>query len=313
MLRSIAQRIEADEGPGAVAAAIDAAVERLIAFEIQLGPFAVAQLRILAELVGTDGPSAPRHRSGCSSPTLWGIPTSSRSGFRPSGADRRVAKAGERIKRQEPITVVIGNPPYKEKAKGRGGWIESGSPDAGRPAPLAAWMPPREWGVGAHAKHLRNLYVYFWRWATWKVFDLDAEEQHGNRLFHFCGRFPEWARLSKNARLPPPYVRRDLGHRLFPGGPPARSQHADLSGCAAAGLHRAGLAVVQVPSGKPGESPLSFPCGRTSAGEVQGTCASLKLTSKGWINVLDRLARSVLAGPDWGVVRLPGLGRPVHL
>lgn len=26
-------------------------------------------------------------------------------------------------------------------------------------------------GVGAHAKHLRNLYVYFWRWATWKVFD----------------------------------------------------------------------------------------------------------------------------------------------
>jgi len=35
---------------------------------------------------------------------------------------------------------------------------------------LQAWMPPAEWGVGAHAKHLRNLYVYFWRWATWKVF-----------------------------------------------------------------------------------------------------------------------------------------------
>ena len=32
-------------------------------------------------------------------------------------------------------------------------------------------MPPPDWGVGAHAKHLRNLYVYFWRWATWKVFD----------------------------------------------------------------------------------------------------------------------------------------------
>ena len=32
------------------------------------------------------------------------------------------------------------------------------------------WTPPREWGVGAHAKHLKNLYVYFWRWATWKVF-----------------------------------------------------------------------------------------------------------------------------------------------
>ena len=31
-------------------------------------------------------------------------------------------------------------------------------------------MPPQEWGLGAHAKHLKNLYVYFWRWATLKVF-----------------------------------------------------------------------------------------------------------------------------------------------
>jgi hypothetical protein len=30
-----------------------------------------------------------------------------------------------------------------------------------------------EWGVGAHAKHLRNLYIYFWRWAAWKVFGGD--------------------------------------------------------------------------------------------------------------------------------------------
>lgn len=38
-------------------------------------------------------------------------------------------------------------------------------------APLAEWMPPRKWKLGAHSKHLRNLYVYFWRWATWKVYD----------------------------------------------------------------------------------------------------------------------------------------------
>jgi hypothetical protein len=72
------------------------------------------------------------------------------------------------IKRTEPITVVIGNPPYKDKAKGRGGWIERGS--QGREAPLKRWIPPRTWGVGAHAKHLKNLYIYFWRWGTWKVF-----------------------------------------------------------------------------------------------------------------------------------------------
>ena len=66
---------------------------------------------------------------------------------------------------------MIGNPPYKEKAKGRGGWIEE--------EPLNQWIPPAEWGVGAHAKHLRNLYVYFWRWATWKVFDRDPQHDTG--------------------------------------------------------------------------------------------------------------------------------------
>ena len=40
-------------------------------------------------------------------------------------------------------------------------------------------MPPRDWGVGAHAKHLRNLYIYFWRWATWKVFDHDPKANTG--------------------------------------------------------------------------------------------------------------------------------------
>ena len=52
-----------------------------------------------------------------------------------------------------------------------GGWVE----DRGRGlrAPLDDWQPPPKWGVGAHAKHLRNLYVYFWRWAAWKVFGGD--------------------------------------------------------------------------------------------------------------------------------------------
>ncbi len=67
----------------------------------------------------------------------------------------------------------------REQAKGLGGWIEPGNEHSGDPAPLTAWMPPRQWGVGAHAKHLRNLYVYFWRWATWKVFDQDPKADTG--------------------------------------------------------------------------------------------------------------------------------------
>src|SRR6266851_9259554 len=63
VLRKIAETIESDEGKGAVKGAINAAVKRLIAFEMQLGPFAVAQLRILAEIVDLTGASpstAPR-------------------------------------------------------------------------------------------------------------------------------------------------------------------------------------------------------------------------------------------------------------
>ena len=75
-----------------------------------------------------------------------------------------------KVKKEQPITVVIGNPPYKEKAEGRGGWIQGRAREERSLRPLDRWKPPPEWGVGAHGKHLKNLYVYFWRWATWKVF-----------------------------------------------------------------------------------------------------------------------------------------------
>lgn len=51
VLRSIAETVRADEGEGAVPAAIQEALKRLIAFKMQLGPFAVAQLRIVAKVV----------------------------------------------------------------------------------------------------------------------------------------------------------------------------------------------------------------------------------------------------------------------
>jgi hypothetical protein len=177
ILRRIADQVEADEGPGAVPEAIHAALGRLIAFELQLGPFAVAQLRILAELadlMGTAPTTPPRMFVTDTLSNPYHEEEYFTSMVAPIAESRR--KANE-IKRQERITVVIGNPPYKEKAKDRGGWVESGAKDS--PAPLKAWMPPPDWGVGAHAKHLRNLYVYFWRWATWKVFDQNPNANSG--------------------------------------------------------------------------------------------------------------------------------------
>jgi hypothetical protein len=178
VLRKIADTVKADEGEGSVKGGINAAMKRLVAFEMQLGPFAVAQLRILAEIVDLTGapPAPPRMFV---TDTL-GNPHDDESWIPGILAPiARSRKEANKIKREEPITVVIGNPPYKEKAMGRGGWVESGDKNAKEAAPLADWMPPVEWGVGVHSKHLRNLYVYFWRWATWKVYDHDAANKSG--------------------------------------------------------------------------------------------------------------------------------------
>lgn len=183
VLRKIAETVEADQGPGAVAAAIDAAVRRLIAFEVQLGPFAVAQLRFLAELTSLIG-STPT-----TSPRLFVTDTLGNPDIEeqwlpamlePIAESRRQAN---QIKKHERVMVVLGNPPYREKALGAGGWIEDGDKrkDGMRKSipPLDAWQPPSNWNVSAHAKHLRNLYIYFWRWATWKVFDQNPAQNHG--------------------------------------------------------------------------------------------------------------------------------------
>jgi hypothetical protein len=171
VLRNIAAAVADDQGAGAVPAAIEAALQRIVAFELQLGPFAVAQLRVLAEAVALTG-AAPKAAPRMFVTDTLGNPDEDGGhfpGFLASiGKQRRDAN---RIKREEPITVVIGNPPYKEKAKGRGGWIEGDGAKGAVKPPLQIWLPPAEWGLGAHAKHLRNLYIYFWRWATWKVFD----------------------------------------------------------------------------------------------------------------------------------------------
>lgn len=171
VLQKIRSDVVEDVGSGAVRGELDAAMDRLIGFELQFGPFAVAQLRLLAELqddLGTQDSALSRRIRLFITDTL-GNPFIEQEWIpqilEPLAESRRQANA---IKRDEKITVVIGNPPYKDKAKGLGGWIEMGG--SNHPAPLDDWQPPREWNFGSHAKHLKNLYVYFWRWATWKVF-----------------------------------------------------------------------------------------------------------------------------------------------
>lgn len=169
VLRSIAATVASDEGQGAVAAKIEEAAQRLYGFELQFGAFAVAQLRLLAEMIDLGASNSPQLFV---TDTLSDPHATFESGtgiYKEISKSRRLANE---VKRAQPITVVIGNPPYKDKARGKGAWIESGS--GNRAAPLEDWQPPKDWGVGTHTKHLRNLYIYFWRWAAWKVFEQGA-------------------------------------------------------------------------------------------------------------------------------------------
>ncbi len=173
VMRRIAANVEADQGPGAVRGALLSAMKRIFGFELQFGPFAVAQLRIIAEmraLAGMNEANADliKNLRLFITDTLDNPFAEDEHLPQVMEAVARSRREANRVKRKEPITVVIGNPPYKEKAEGRGGWIEKGSD--GRPAPLDFWKAPPEWKIGAHGKHLKNLYIYFWRWASLKVF-----------------------------------------------------------------------------------------------------------------------------------------------
>jgi len=177
VMRQIAATIEGDQGAGAVGPAMTAVAQRLIGFELQFGAFAVAQLRMLAEMIEFGATGSPRLFVTDTLGDPYADEETGTGVFRELSRSRREANA---IKRAQQITVVIGNPPYKEKAKGKGSWIESGS--GNRAAPLKDWQPPAKWGVGAYTHKLRNLYLYFWRWAAWKVFEQGANQNDQQQL-----------------------------------------------------------------------------------------------------------------------------------
>ena len=172
VMRQIAANVEADQGAGAVHGELLAAMKRLFGFELQFGPFAVAQLRVIAEWralasVNEEDAELVKNLRLYITDTLDNPFVEDEHLPQVVEAVAKSRREANRMKRKEPITVVIGNPPYKEKAEGRGGWIEKGSD--GHPAPLDYWKAPKAWKA-VSANKLKNLYVYFWRWATLKVF-----------------------------------------------------------------------------------------------------------------------------------------------
>jgi type I restriction-modification system DNA methylase subunit len=160
-LRKIADNVKADQGAGAVGPAIAAAASRLFGFELQFGPFAVAQLRLLAEMraLTKAKKATPPELNLFITDTLGNPFVEEEQLPQIVEAIAKSRREANKVKREQRITVVIGNPPYKNQAGGMGEWIEQGG--NGRAAPMDRWTPPADWGVSQHSHHLKNLYVYF--------------------------------------------------------------------------------------------------------------------------------------------------------
>lgn len=169
VLRHVGDAAAQEFGPGARPEAVTSMASRLYGIEIQSGPFSVAELR-LSEAMKAEGANMPSDGLNMYVADTLEDPNSG-SSKELSYTEKLIARQRQqanRVKREVNVQVSIGNPPYKEKSKGKGGWIENGVDPRTGESPLAAFQTE---GNANHNQHLRNLYAYFWRWSTWKVFE----------------------------------------------------------------------------------------------------------------------------------------------
>jgi hypothetical protein len=158
----------------------DLITKRLVGFEIQVAPYAVAELRLHQALKNqfevevppgelrflTDALANPREQQG-----RLGAP------FHDIEANRETAN---QIKREWPVMLVIGNPPHVKDSKGRAPWIEGP-----RRVPLVPGQAVTRPSLdefradGRYESDLHGMEWYFWRWACWKVFEAHPADATG--------------------------------------------------------------------------------------------------------------------------------------
>ena len=170
-------RVEAEQGAGAVAGQATTLAENLYGFELMVGPYAVSELRVSRALRDRGGQLPAEGTQVFLTDTLE---SPNAKPLQPAFFLQPIAEQHARalaVKSSVPVIVCLGNPPYDrhEAATGlnmarTGGWVRWG--DGDERAILRDFLDPAlSAGHGVHLKNLYNLYVYFWRWALWKVFE----------------------------------------------------------------------------------------------------------------------------------------------
>ena len=200
-LLGIAERVRdqvmaAEGGPAATLALRDLA-GRMYGFELLVGPYAVAHYRLhhaLRNRPADDLEDAPQPvalpRLGIYLADTLADPTADAPagalGIQglPISAERAAAN---RIKAEQPIWAIIGNPPYKrlegnERETLVGRWVAGGQDERGRPVG-GLWDDLKrtvsEAGHGNQLNTFEEFSVAFWRWALWKLFESDNAPGRG--------------------------------------------------------------------------------------------------------------------------------------
>ena len=196
-------------GDGAVSGRATIAAENSHGFEILIGPYAVAHLRAAQQVLDAQGSLPSDGVHVYLTDTLDNPFKQPDYQQKLTLTHRKLTEEhvrANKIKATTPILVCLGNPPYyrqtigaeEEGVERQGGWVRNGTPpdpakditvsatkgadgkwlqgkvikDTGTPGMLEDFLQPAiESGKGGHLKNLYNLYVYFWRWALWKVFE----------------------------------------------------------------------------------------------------------------------------------------------
>ncbi|MCI0466911.1 MAG: N-6 DNA methylase [Beijerinckiaceae bacterium] len=179
VIEHVRRSVEADAGPGAVSGALRALSERLFAFELLVGPYAVAHYRLrhamgalpshhrlgiyLADTLAEPGAAAPAGKLGFVAENI-----------------RTERHEADRIKQRQPILAIIGNPPYRRLKVGEigelvGKWMDHLWDDLKTPVRDAGWAN--------QLNTFPELSVAFWRWAIWKIFESEGAPGRGVVVF----------------------------------------------------------------------------------------------------------------------------------
>lgn len=185
-------------GKAAVPARAKQMAENMYGFEVLVGPYAVAHLRLRQALEGAinDAKSAgePEEKLAKRLNIYLADTLESPNSAPPGGLDlthkalTQEHEAARKVKNGGDILVCLGNPPYDRQTieegdtttQRKGGWVRRGDEAKGGAKQENQGVraifrdftdPATKAGAGVHLKNLYNDYVYFWRWALWRLFE----------------------------------------------------------------------------------------------------------------------------------------------